>query len=107
MEKAKWYVVHTFSGYENKVKANIDKTICRKLTHISSAFIWVICYFFFGCSIHWVILNGISTVLMGFIIFNNKINIFARDDARKSVGLFYFCLSTFIVWTLSPTSNGM
>ena len=26
-EEAKWYVVHTYSGYENKVKANIDKTI--------------------------------------------------------------------------------
>ncbi|URZ08227.1 transcription termination/antitermination protein NusG [Clostridium felsineum] len=26
-EKAKWYVVHTYSGYENKVKANIEKTI--------------------------------------------------------------------------------
>ena len=24
---SKWYVVHTYSGYENKVKANIDKTI--------------------------------------------------------------------------------
>ncbi len=27
MSEAKWYVVHTYSGYENKVKANIDKTI--------------------------------------------------------------------------------
>lgn len=27
MAEAKWYVVHTYSGYENKVKANIDKTI--------------------------------------------------------------------------------
>ena len=27
MEEAKWYVVHTYSGYENKVKANIEKTI--------------------------------------------------------------------------------
>lgn len=27
MSTAKWYVVHTYSGYENKVKANIDKTI--------------------------------------------------------------------------------
>ena len=26
-KEAKWYVVHTYSGYENKVKANIDKTI--------------------------------------------------------------------------------
>ena len=25
--KARWYVVHTYSGYENKVKANIEKTI--------------------------------------------------------------------------------
>ena len=27
MSDAKWYVVHTYSGYENKVKANIDKAI--------------------------------------------------------------------------------
>lgn len=27
MAEAKWYVVHTYSGYENKVKANIEKTI--------------------------------------------------------------------------------
>ncbi len=26
-EEPKWYVVHTYSGYENKVKANIEKTI--------------------------------------------------------------------------------
>ncbi len=27
MAEAKWYVVHTYSGYENKVKANIEKNI--------------------------------------------------------------------------------
>ncbi len=27
MAEANWYVVHTYSGYENKVKANIEKTI--------------------------------------------------------------------------------
>ena len=27
MSGACWYVVHTYSGYENKVKANIEKTI--------------------------------------------------------------------------------
>jgi transcriptional antiterminator NusG len=26
-DKAYWYVVHTYSGYENKVKANLEKTI--------------------------------------------------------------------------------
>lgn len=27
MAEVNWYVVHTYSGYENKVKANIEKTI--------------------------------------------------------------------------------
>ena len=27
MAEAKWYVVHTYSGYENKVKANIEKSV--------------------------------------------------------------------------------
>lgn len=27
VEEAKWYVVHTYSGYENKVKANLEKII--------------------------------------------------------------------------------
>ena len=29
MAEAKWYVVHTYSGYENKVKADLEKTIER------------------------------------------------------------------------------
>ncbi|MHC1685611.1 MAG: transcription termination/antitermination protein NusG [Clostridiaceae bacterium] len=32
-EKVKWYVVHTYSGYENKVKANIEKTIENRNLH--------------------------------------------------------------------------
>ncbi|MCR4754029.1 MAG: transcription termination/antitermination protein NusG [Lachnospiraceae bacterium] len=27
---AKWYVAHTYSGYENKVKADLDKTIANR-----------------------------------------------------------------------------
>lgn len=27
MAEARWYVAHTYSGYENKVKANIEKTV--------------------------------------------------------------------------------
>ena len=27
IERARCYVVHTYSGYENKVKANIEKTV--------------------------------------------------------------------------------
>ena len=30
-DEAKWYVVHTYSGYENKVKANIEKIVKPKM----------------------------------------------------------------------------
>ncbi len=30
MAQGKWYVAHTYSGYENKVKANIDKAIVNR-----------------------------------------------------------------------------
>jgi len=34
-EKARWYVVHTYSGYENKVKVNLEKAIeNRNLEHL-------------------------------------------------------------------------
>jgi len=32
-EKTEWYVVHTYSGYENKVKANIEKIIENRGMH--------------------------------------------------------------------------
>ena len=28
--EAKWYVVHTYSGYENKVKSLLEKTIANR-----------------------------------------------------------------------------
>lgn len=31
--EARWYVVHTYSGYENKVKADIEKTIENRKLH--------------------------------------------------------------------------
>lgn len=34
-ENAKWYVVHTYSGYENKVKTNLEKIIeNRGIAHL-------------------------------------------------------------------------
>ena len=32
-ENAKWYVVHTYSGYENTVKATIEKTVESRQLH--------------------------------------------------------------------------
>ena len=33
MSEAKWYVVHTYSGYENKVKTTIEQTIENRKLH--------------------------------------------------------------------------
>lgn len=33
MSEANWYVVHTYSGYENKVKTNIEQTIENRKLH--------------------------------------------------------------------------
>lgn len=32
-DEARWYVVHTYSGYENKVKSDIEKTIENRKLH--------------------------------------------------------------------------
>lgn len=32
-EEAKWYVVHTYSGYENKVASNLEKTVENRQIH--------------------------------------------------------------------------
>lgn len=32
-ERARWYVVHTYSGYENKVKVNLEKLIDNRGLH--------------------------------------------------------------------------
>ena len=34
-EEARWYVIHTYSGYENKVAANLEKIVeNRKMEHL-------------------------------------------------------------------------
>lgn len=33
MTESNWYVVHTYSGYENKVKADLEKTIENRKLH--------------------------------------------------------------------------
>ncbi|MEF2795293.1 MAG: transcription termination/antitermination NusG family protein, partial [Hydrogeniiclostridium sp.] len=32
-EEAKWYVVHTYSGYENKVASNLETTVENRNLH--------------------------------------------------------------------------
>ena len=40
-EDAKWYVVHTYSGYENKVKANLEKSLRTGVCKIT---FWTLLY---------------------------------------------------------------
>ncbi|MBP5091387.1 MAG: DUF92 domain-containing protein [Bacilli bacterium] len=92
------YVVFILAfGMILEKKTKLGTTTCRKITHIISAFLWVICYYFFGCSIHWVILNGIGALGLFLMSYGNLFKHFNRDDATKNYGLFYFGFSTFIV----------
>lgn len=86
-----------FLGILLETKTGLSETVCRKITHISSAFLWVICQAFFGCTIHWIILNIIGTVALGFYTLSSKFTAFQRADTDKSYGLFYFGLSTAVV----------
>lgn len=90
-----------FLGTLIEKKTSADKTLCRKITHVVSAFVWIICYFFFGSSLHWVILNGVGAVALGVITFGNLMKTYDRDDADKSYGLFFFGLATFVVALIS------
>lgn len=78
-------------------KTKLDKEICRKLIHIISAFMWVIMQVFFGCTIHWIILNAVGTIALAFVTFGNLMETYSREDTSKSYGLFYFGLATCIV----------
>ena len=35
-EAAKWYVIHTYSGYENKVKTDLEKTVKNRAVTLPS-----------------------------------------------------------------------
>ena len=37
MEELKWYVVHTYSGYENTVAASIEKAVENRGIHAITA----------------------------------------------------------------------
>ena len=41
-DAAKWYVVHTYSGYENKVASSIEKAVENRRLHdlITAVNIW-------------------------------------------------------------------
>ena len=86
-----------FLGYLIEEKTALDKTVSRKIVHIASALLWVICHYFFGCSIHWIIANIAGAVALTFFTFGKSFKLFRREDAERSYGLFYFGIATTIV----------
>ncbi len=87
-------------------KTNIDSEMCRKGEHIATGLGWLIGCFFFGPTIHLVILNFLGFAVLGLVTFTGIMKSVERDDTSgKSYGLFYFGLSTFIVACLSVFVN--
>lgn len=92
------YIVFTLLiGIILEKKTPLDKTTCRKISHLFSAPLWLIACYFFGCTIHWVLLNGLGAVAIFILTYAKKFKSFDRDDTVNNYGMFYYCLSTFIV----------
>ncbi len=109
LSQAWWFIALgyvAFFGYSTAImllgilvekKTKINALTCRKWTHIISALVWVISYFFFGCSIHWVIANGIGAITLGVFTLGKGFTAFGRSDSKKSYGMVYFGVATFFV----------
>ena len=78
-------------------KTRLDKTLSRKISHLFSAPLWLVSCYFFGCTIHWVILNGLGAVAIFLLTYAKKFKSFDRDDSENNYGMFYYSFSTFIV----------
>lgn len=78
-------------------KTPLDTTMSRKISHIITGPLWLVSCYFFGCTIHWVILNGLGAVAIFILTRMNKLKAFDRDDTENNYGMFYFSFATFIV----------
>lgn len=78
-------------------KFNWDPEIVRKLEHIATGASWIIAYVFIGLSYHLIIINGVSTLLLGVISFGNLMKSTQRTDTDKSYGLLYFGISSLVI----------
>ena len=76
-ETPKWYVVHTYSGYENKVSENIEKVIENK------RFKDLIFDYLFNILGYFVFITGISMDNIPFRSFRHKLSSFRALRAEE------------------------
>lgn len=79
---------------------HINEDITRKIEHILTSAVWLVAYFLLGATYHLVIVNAIGLVGLTAIMLSGKLKAVERSDDKKSYGLLYFGISTFIVATI-------
>ena len=78
-------------------KTNLPKELIRKSQHILTSLSWLIGVLFFGPTIHIVIINFLGFILLTIATFTNILSSSERSDSKKSYGLMFFGLGTFLV----------
>ena len=81
-------------------KFRVEKEMARKISHLLSSAIWLICHFFTGPTYHTVIINGVAFVLVAAGELGGKFKSAERtegdDKKEKGFGMTFFCFSTFV-----------
>lgn len=80
---------------------HLSEDTTRKIEHILTSASWIIAYLFFGATYHLLITNFLGLVGLTVIMFSGKLKAVERSDEKKSYGLLYFGISTFIVATVA------
>ena len=57
-----YIVLSLLLGIILEKKTPLDTTMSRKISHLFTSPLWLISCYFFGCTIHWVILNGLGAI---------------------------------------------
>lgn len=81
-------------------KFKVEKGMARKISHLLSSAIWLICHFFTGPTYHTVIINGAALVLVALGELSGSFKSAERTEGdstqQKGFGMTFFCLSTFV-----------
>lgn len=85
-----------FGEFLNK-KCNLDSLKSRKIMHLLTGASWIVCYIFFGATIH-LFLTAIGCLIaLIFLTFSVKLESASRDNDKYSLGLIYYGVSVVIL----------
>ena len=93
-----------FGEFLNK-KCNVDSLKSRKIMHLLTGATWIVCYIFFGASIHLFFTALACLITLIILTFSVKLESASRDGDKYSLGLIYYGVSVTIISALITFLN--